>query len=86
MQTFDRVFTERGLHFERAEINAPMGMEKRAHLRAMRSIDRGRALWQQTQGRPWTEADIEALYQRFKAALRERYATAPAKGSPHDAP
>ena len=31
-QVFDRTFSQYGLHFSQQEINAPMGMEKKAHM------------------------------------------------------
>lgn len=71
VQVFARTFAARGLHFDRADINAPMGMEKRAHIRAMLSTEKGTRLWESAQGRSWTEADIDALYEAFEATLRQ---------------
>ena len=59
------------MSFDRADINAPMGMEKRAHIRTMLSTEKGSALWQQAQGRAWTEADVNALYESFEETLRQ---------------
>ena len=71
VHVFDRTFKARGLSFDRADINAPMGMEKRAHIRAMLSTDKGSALWRQAQGRDWAEADVDALYESFEETLRQ---------------
>ena len=71
VHVFDRTFKARGLSFDRADINAPMGMEKRAHIRTMLSTEKGSALWQQAQGRAWTEADVDALYESFEETLRQ---------------
>lgn len=71
VQVFDQVFRAHGLCFERADINAPMGMEKRAHIRAMLSTEKGRRLWRQAQGRDWAEGDVDGLYDAFEATLRQ---------------
>ncbi|MGN0856539.1 MAG: phosphonoacetaldehyde hydrolase [Candidatus Spyradenecus sp.] len=70
VQVFDRTFQAFGVHFTRPEINAPMGLEKRAHIRALLSSERGAQLWEQAQGRPWTEADVERIYVQFEETLR----------------
>lgn len=71
IQVFERTFLKRGIQFTRDEINAPMGMEKRAHLRSMLATPRGTALWNEVYGAMWSEADIEALYQSFEQTMRE---------------
>ena len=48
---FDRVFTEAGLHLTREEINRPMGLEKKAHIRQLLSSENGSTQWQQAYGR-----------------------------------
>lgn len=70
-EVFDRVFTGAGLHFTREEINRPMGMEKKAHIRELLTSEQGSRQWLETYGRPWTEADIEQLYQTFEDTLRQ---------------
>lgn len=71
VQVFDRTFSQYGLHFSRAEINAPMGMEKKAHIRSMLSTAHGRELWEGAKGRSWTEEDVESVYQSFEDNLRK---------------
>lgn len=39
---FGRVFSASGIHLTRAEINAPMGMEKKAHIRQLLSCASGK--------------------------------------------
>jgi len=68
-EVFDRVFSAEGVHFTREEINRPMGMEKKAHLRALLSTENGAAQWKQAKGADWTDADIERLYEAFEAEL-----------------
>ena len=68
-EVFSRVFTNAGLHFTREEINGPMGMEKRAHIRALLTSESGRQQWLEAYGAPWTEADVDRLYQEFEETL-----------------
>lgn len=70
VQVFDRTFSQYGLHFSRQEINAPMGMEKKAHIRSMLSTEHGRALWKAAKGQAWNEQDVESVYQSFEDNLR----------------
>lgn len=71
VQVFDRTFSQYGLHFSHEEINAPMGMEKKAHICSMLSTNHGKDLWLTAKGRPWNEDDVEAVYQSFESNLRQ---------------
>ncbi len=66
---FDRVFTEEGIHLTREEINRPMGMEKKAHIRELLSCESGNRQWMEIHQKPWTEEDVEALYRKFEKTL-----------------
>ena len=66
---FDRVLTAAGLHLTREEINRPMGLEKKAHIRQLLSSESGSAQWQQLYGRVWNEQDVDKLYETFEATL-----------------
>lgn len=68
-QVFEQIFRQEGIHFTRQEINGPMGMEKKDHIRALLSSTSGRQQWEQIHGAAWTEEDVERLYQNFEAAL-----------------
>ncbi len=70
VDVFDRTFRQKGLVFTKAEINAPMGMEKKAHIRSMLSTGKGKELWNDAYGRSWNEDDIEDVYQCFENNLR----------------
>ena len=70
-EVFARIFTHAGLHFTREEINRPMGMEKKAHIRELLTGENGSRQWLDTYGAPWTEADVERLYQSFEDTLRQ---------------
>lgn len=66
---FERIFEKAGIHFTREEINRPMGMEKKAHIRELLSAESGRGQWEEQYGRAWTEEDVERLYEDFEAEL-----------------
>lgn len=68
-EVFDRIFSAEGVHFTRAEINQPMGMEKKAHIRALLSTESGTAQWKQAKSACWTDDDIERLYSAFETEL-----------------
>ena len=70
VDVFDRTFRQKGLVFSKAEINAPMGMEKKAHIKTMLSTEKGRKLWEDAYSRSWNEDDIEDVYQCFEGNLR----------------
>ena len=66
---FDRVFSAAGIHLTKEEINRPMGMEKKAHIRELLSCESGNSQWLQAYGKPWTDEDVEDLYQKFEKTL-----------------
>ena len=68
---FDLIFREAGINLTRQEINGPMGMEKKAHIHALLSLDTASAQWNQIYGRDWSESDVESLYVRFEEKLYE---------------
>ena len=67
VDVFDRTFRQKGLVFTKAEINAPMGMEKKAHIKTMLSTEKGQKLWEDAYSRSWNEDDIEDVYSALKA-------------------
>ncbi|WP_343210314.1 phosphonoacetaldehyde hydrolase [Anaerolentibacter hominis] len=66
---FDHIFTAAGIRLTKEEINRPMGMEKKAHIRELLSCESGNSQWLQVYNRPWTEQDVEDLYQKFEDTL-----------------
>lgn len=68
-EVFNRVFRAGGMCFSEEEINRPMGMEKKAHIREMLSSKTGTEQWEKIHGRAWTDADVEHLYQTFEGEL-----------------
>ena len=69
-EVFARVFSQAGIHLTREEINGFMGMEKKAHIRALLSCSSGNRQWTERYGAAWTEEDVETLYHAFEAELR----------------
>jgi len=51
------------------QARAPMGMEKRAHIRAIAAQNDVASRWHQIHGRAVTEADIDAMYEAFEPLL-----------------
>lgn len=68
---FERVFTAAGLHLTRQEINRPMGIEKKAHIRQLLLSESGDSQWKKIYGRAWDEEDVEKLYRQFEQTLHE---------------
>lgn len=66
---FAKVFTQEGIHLTKEEINRPMGMEKKAHIRELLSCGSGNRQWIEIHQEPWTEKDVEDLYQKFEKTL-----------------
>ena len=66
---FKLVFDGAGIKLTREEINGPMGMEKKAHIRKLLSLEQAGEQWRETYGREWTEEDVETLYRKFEETL-----------------
>lgn len=71
MKVFKMVFDEAGINLTRSEINGPMGMEKKAHIRSLLSLDTAKIQWKNKYNRAWTEDDVEELYVKFEEKLYE---------------
>lgn len=71
MDVFQMVFDEAGVKLSRQEINGPMGMEKKAHIRSLLSLENAQKQWNECYGREWTEEDVNILYEKFEKKLRE---------------
>ena len=71
MVVFEEIFTKAGITLTRAEINGPMGMEKKAHIRSLLSLETASRQWNEKYGRTWNEEDVEHLYEKFEARLAE---------------
>lgn len=70
-QVFDQVFRTAGLELTKEEINRPMGLEKKAHIRELLTCESGNRQWQERYGRNWNEEDVEKLYQEFENTLHK---------------
>mgnify|MGYP001163889567 FL=1 len=62
---FVRVFTEMGVEISMREAREPMGLHKRDHIRAISHMERVAAAWVEQHGRSCSEADVEAMFERF---------------------
>lgn len=70
-EVFGKVFRAAGIDFTKEEIDGPMGLEKKAHIRRLLSTESGSRQWTEKYGRPWNEDDVDNLYENFEAALHE---------------
>lgn len=66
---FDRVFKDAGISLTKEEINRPMGMEKKKHIRELLSYETTTEQWKKKYGRDWDENDVNNLYEKFEETL-----------------
>ncbi len=69
VDVFARTFAKKGIQLEKYEINKPMGMEKKCHIRELLKMERVNHEWNTNFDRAWTEDDVEELYQIFEEDL-----------------
>ncbi|MBA3948037.1 MAG: phosphonoacetaldehyde hydrolase [Herpetosiphonaceae bacterium] len=62
---FREVFEQQGVPLTMEQARVPMGLEKKDHIRTIAAMEPVAEAWQAVHGRPWDEADIEALYRAF---------------------
>ncbi len=64
-------FKDAGVTISLDQARGPMGMEKRAHIRAVGQIPEVAEQWQAVHGQSMTEDDIDAMYHAFVPLLME---------------
>ena len=69
VNVFIDIFKNAGIDVSMEEAREPMGMLKIDHIRAMLSMPRISALWEEKVGRTFNEQDVENLYAEFEPAL-----------------
>lgn len=69
VEAFRQAFAEAGIQPTTEEIRQPMGLSKRTHVQTMFAMPRITALWQEAYGRPWTEEDVDQVYQRSEEMI-----------------
>ena len=70
-KVFDEVFSRHGMDLTPAEINGPMGMEKKAHIRSLLSLPSATSQFRARCGRDPSEEDVDSLYGEFEGTLAE---------------
>ena len=58
-------FRAKGIQVDARTARGPMGMEKRAHIKAVTEVSQVAEAWQQEYGRAVTEEDIDAMFHEF---------------------
>jgi len=71
VDVFDKVFKNEGIYLTKEQINEPMGMEKKTHIRQLLSMTEVNKQWKSLKNAEWTEDDIERLYENFEKSLAE---------------
>lgn len=82
VHVFDKTFRKEGIVLTKEQINEPMGMEKKAHIRQLLTMEEVDKEWKSLKEGSWTEEDVQRLYENFEATLAEivaEYST-PIKG------
>ncbi len=78
---FVAAFAQAGVSLSNREARGPMGLHKKDHIRALLRVPEIGRRWEAACGREWSEADVDALYQRVTpmqvAAAREHSALIP---------
>ncbi|WP_205738485.1 phosphonoacetaldehyde hydrolase [Billgrantia endophytica] len=76
IHAFKQLFADNGVMISGVEARAPMGSEKREHIRALLAMPRIAEAWRSTHGSAAGKADIDRLYRDFVpvqvAAIAER--------------
>lgn len=64
-RVFVEVFQRSGVPVTEAEARGPMGMAKRAHIAAVLNLPRVAQAWEEKQGNPPSDSDVQRLYEEF---------------------
>lgn len=62
---FIEVFRRRDVTVTPEQARGPMGTAKRDHIRSLVSLEPVSEQWVAAYGRPWTEEDVDAMYEEF---------------------
>jgi len=65
VEAFRATFKAQGIEITTAEARAPMGLNKRDHIKAITASDRVASLWRGKFGHDTTEEEIDAMYAAF---------------------
>lgn len=71
VKAFIEAFEQYGIIPTLEEVRKLMGMLKIDHVRTMLSMDRISGLWEEKQGRKWTEEDVQKVYELSESKILE---------------
>ncbi|MDO5352631.1 MAG: phosphonoacetaldehyde hydrolase [Succinatimonas sp.] len=66
---FNKVFKAHGINLTNEQINAPMGMEKKSHIRTLLQLPEASEQFKKLNGRDFNENDVNELYLEFEETL-----------------
>ncbi len=64
VSAFIETFARNKVEVSIAQAREPMGLHKKDHIRALLQMPSIAEQWQREQGQPWSEADVEKLYEQ----------------------
>jgi len=65
ISAFIKAFKACGVELTPAQARGPMGLHKKDHIRSLFQLDEIAAQWQAIHQRPWSENDVEQIYETF---------------------
>lgn len=65
ISAFIKAFQACGVELTPTQARGPMGLHKKDHIRALFQLEEIAAQWQSTHNKPWTENDVEQIYETF---------------------
>lgn len=65
ISAFIKAFKACGVELTPQQARGPMGLHKKDHIRSLFQIDEIAAQWQAIHQKPWSESDVEQIYETF---------------------
>ncbi|MCA9017166.1 MAG: phosphonoacetaldehyde hydrolase [Planctomycetaceae bacterium] len=65
ISAFIKAFKACGVELTPAQARGPMGLHKKDHIRSLFQLDEIAAQWESIHQRPWSECDVEQIYETF---------------------
>lgn len=66
---FKNIFLEEDVELNKEQINKPMGLDKKTHIRKLLEMEEVNRKWEEIKNSKWSEDDVERLYNKFENEL-----------------